>query len=139
MPVECYQPCPCDDFYKCPIIWNPVCGIDGITYHSICKAEDMDIACEGYCPCKCPSGPPVCTIKNITYQSFCDAEKANETVDCYGPCPCQCGGCGLEGPDLKCGTDHITYLNQCEADCNYAKIKCDGVCPCELLKGIFNY
>ena len=54
------------DICECPENWEPLCGVDGVTYGNACFAECGDgsgepavIACEGECPC-----PQVCTWGN---------------------------------------------------------------------------
>jgi hypothetical protein len=39
----------CTDLVVCPAIYQPVCGVDGITYSSACSAGNNPIAYEGEC------------------------------------------------------------------------------------------
>jgi hypothetical protein len=38
----------------CPLIYKPVCGVDGNTHRNACDAQCLKVSvkCEGKCPCQ---------------------------------------------------------------------------------------
>merc|ERR1711892_1367015 len=79
----------------CPAVFSPVCGADGQTYSSACKAScgGNKVACEGECPCTSCSCieifAPVCGADGETHSNSCKAACAGSEVTCQGECPCQ--------------------------------------------------
>jgi hypothetical protein len=153
--VACRGPCPCGATASsssqgpvdpvmgpCPVVYAPVCGVNGRTYQSKCYAGDAKIACQGACPCgqagrtrelladgKCSKEyVPVCGADQVTYANACMA--GDVEVACTGPCPCS------QGPLLcpaiwapVCGVDNKTYGSACAA--GSTKVDCQGECPCK--------
>lgn len=77
----------------CTEQYDPVCGVNGITYGNSCMAGGMDIAYEGECLTADPEAvctmqyDPVCGIDGKTYGNTCVAEKQNGVkVDYMGEC-----------------------------------------------------
>gem|GEM_PF-6831824 len=67
------QGCNCSDDY------NPVCGVDGITYNNFCFANcaGVEVAATGECPTGCictQEYAPVCGDNGLTYTNACLAE-----------------------------------------------------------------
>ncbi|MDJ0787624.1 MAG: Kazal-type serine protease inhibitor domain-containing protein [Myxococcota bacterium] len=95
----------------CPDVFDPVCGVDGMTYGNACEARCAHVAIrhDGECgsPCDEDSDCPV--------QQVCRA----------GECtPCACP----EIFDPVCGVDGVTYPNACEARCAQVEIAYEGEC-----------
>ena len=79
MELECEGECPCNtDPCNCGYDWNPVCGVDGVTYENPCEAKCKYVKeeCAGECPCcNCPGNyDPVCGFNGNTFTSKCEAD-----------------------------------------------------------------
>jgi hypothetical protein len=76
---------------KCNDIYEPVCGINGITYNNKCYAnlENVQISYQGECITKIDClniYEPVCGINGITYKNKCFAENERINISYYGEC-----------------------------------------------------
>ncbi len=134
--VEANERCGCNSI-EC----SPVCGEDGQTYESECKAacEGVGILHEGGCldpfECSCPeSCEPVCGVDGLTYHNECLASLVPVDVLHEGPCevetaPCKTCDCSPECLPV-CGVDGRTYDNECRAtQCAGVDIADYAPCP----------
>ena len=128
---------------KCLDIDAPVCGVDGKTYRSPCKARcaGVEIAHRGRCE-RCEHCPnvrrPVCGVDGVTYGNRCRARCAGVDVAYRGRCDV-CPACIC--PDVwqpVCGADGVTYSNACRAACAEVRILHYGECrsplPCPVFE-----
>jgi len=108
---------------RCTLVYQPVCGSDGITYSNECDLEvkacqkakhgiTLTLASHGMCP---PAGQrPVPGTPAIPGVPAIEAVVAEEEYDDddydNDECPARCT---LQW-DIKCGTDGKNYPNECE-------------------------
>ena len=140
----------------CYDLWDPVCGINGITYLNECYADlaGVEVAYEGECNNVCTMiYDPVCGIDGTTYSNECIADLAGVEVAYAGECTCtenfncnmssycfkeacadDSGSCVLRPefcPDIwkpVCGCDGQTYGNECAAKNTGMSIEHEGAC-----------
>lgn len=112
--------------------YNPVCGLNGVTYYSQCHmdCDNVEKASNGYCntnDCNCPLIiEPVCGENGITYNNSCEAACHNMLIKNVGRCgPCDCSS---EGLFPVCGINGVTFPNECEARCRGVRIEQVGRC-----------
>jgi len=90
--------------------FDPVCGVDRVTYSSECEA-------------RCLGGVPV------AYYGACDSATGSLPVvspiaEAPGVSECMCAA--IYAP--VCGFDGITYSSACDAACKKAAVASDGEC-----------
>jgi hypothetical protein len=102
-----------DEFQcSCILIYDPVCGVDGVTYGNACEAGcvgNVPVAYNGECGSGAGIPPVVSPIPEAP------------------PVPEDCICAAIYAP--VCGIDGITYSNPCEAGCKKVAVASDGECP----------
>ena len=130
----------------CPVcndVFNPVCGVNGVTYSNLCKLKEcgrIEKSNDGPCGvpdyrapvelrmCKCEFRfRPACGSDNVTYQDSCVLNCAGQRIQNKGSCMRKCGCTKIYRP--VCATNRETYDNACEMRCDGELKLSDGVCP----------
>lgn len=113
---------------NCPEIYDPVCGVDGVTYDNACFADCAgvkvahtgmcDQMCGGIAGFQCPGGYTC----NMVDPKCLTADLAGECVPTPDVCPMYF--------DPVCGCDGVTYNNDCERIRAGAVLNHVGPCGC---------
>ena len=80
----------------CTLQWDPMCGVDGVTYGNMCQLNAADVKLDYRGECTIDSEPvmkpctkdyrPVCGVDGVTYGNMCMLESSGITFDYDGEC-----------------------------------------------------
>lgn len=100
---------------RCPKVYKPVCGCDGVEYPNECAAAMAGVSVEYTFPCnlECSTESPCPTDRDDLYCEFAFGECGQNSGTCAEKTTFF--DCVLNGPDPVCGCDGIVYPNPCEA------------------------
>ena len=124
----------------CAAIYEPVCGVNGVTYSNACRAScaEVSVATAGECetteggPTVCAAiYEPVCGANGVTYSNACVAAREHAEIVAQGECET-----ATEEPtrmcpqhyDPVCGAGGRTYGNACMAAAAHASVVHTGEC-----------
>jgi hypothetical protein len=124
----------------CTLIYQPVCGCDGMTYGSACAANGAGVSVAKEGECKSAGGTPPSGMTCGGFAGlqcgsgmFCNYETAAggqgcvDIADGSGVCQTQPTACTKEYKPV-CGCDHRTYGNACEAHSKGVSVMHTGAC-----------
>lgn len=107
----------------CPLVWDPVCGCDGVTYGNDCDRQMARISKEHDGPCV-----QVCQDNSECGSGEYCAKDPSVCDNGAGICEVQPQICP-EIYDPVCGCDGNTYRNACDAASAGVNIASEGECP----------